>query len=76
MKKIISFFMNNPVCNFLISLLTYIFYGLVIGISAFPSVFLIYTYLTNIKLDSVLSIVGLALVTGVSVYLFFIVVYI
>ena len=73
MRKIIGFFMNNPVCNFLISLLTYIFYGLVIGISAFPSIFLIYTYLKNIKLDTMLNIVGLALTVGVAVYLFFIV---
>ena len=73
MKKIIGCFMNTPICNFLVSLLTYVFYGLVIGVSMFPSAYIIYLYVTNIALDSLLPILGLALLSGVCVYLFYIV---
>ena len=32
MKKIIGFLMNNPLTSMIISLITYIFYGSVIGV--------------------------------------------
>lgn len=72
MKKIINFLMNNCITSTIILLITYIFYGVVIGISLIPSASLIYLFLQCITLDSILSIILLAITIGVCVYLFFI----
>ena len=37
MKKILNFLMNNCITSTIVSIITYIFYGIVIGISMFPS---------------------------------------
>lgn len=73
MKKILNFLMNNCITSTIVSIITYIFYGIVIGISMFPSIILIKTFLDNFKLDTILNLVLFSLVIGVSIYLFFIV---
>ena len=55
MKKILNFLMNNCITSTIVSIITYIFYGIVIGISMFPSIILIKTFLTNFKLDTILN---------------------
>ncbi len=72
MKKVIGFLMNNPLTSMLISLLTYVFYGAVIGISMFPSIYLVYRFVDYIEFDSIKSIILLSVVVGISIYLFFI----
>ena len=72
MNKIINFLMNNPITSAVISLVVYIFYGIVIGISLIPSVILIYQFIKYIKLDNIQNIILLALAIGVAIYLFFI----
>lgn len=68
MKKIIGFLMNNCITSTIISLITYIFYGVVIGISLIPSICMIYYFLQYIQLNIVLF----AMTIGVAVYAFFI----
>lgn len=72
MKKVIDFLMNNCITSAIISLITYIFYGVVIGISLVPSISMMYLVLQYIRPNNITNIVILAIVTGVSVYLFFI----
>ena len=72
MKKIIAFIMNNPVTSALISPITYVFYGAVIGVSLVPSIYIVYTFLKNIALDGFVNILLFAITIGVSVYVFFI----
>ena len=72
MKKIIDFLMNNSVTSMIISLITYAFYGAVIGISMIPSIFLVYKYVQNTEINSIKNIVLLAVIIGISIYLFFI----
>ncbi len=70
MKKL----MDNAIVSTILSLLVYIFYGIVIGISAFPSVYLIWYFMKNIFVkDSILYLFLLAITIGIAVYLFFIV---
>lgn len=72
MKKIIGFLMDNPITSMLLSLLTYIFYGVVIGISMIPSILLVYKVLENIEFDSIKGFIILGISIGVAIYLFFI----
>jgi len=73
MKKIVEFIMNNIITSFIVSMLTYIFYGMVIGISLIPSVIIIYEILQYININNLQNLIVLAVVVGVSIYLFFIV---
>ncbi len=73
MKKVINFFINNVITSTLISCITYIFYGIVIGISMFPSIILIKYFLESFKLDTIINLLLFSLIIGVSIYLFFIV---
>lgn len=72
MKKIIDFLMNNPLTSMVISLLTYIFYGFVIGISMLPSIFLIFSFLKHTEINSLKSMILLGIIIGIAIYLFFI----
>lgn len=72
MKKIINFLMNNFITSTIISLITYIFYGIIIGISMFPSIFIIYKFLEYIPLNNIKHLIYFALILGISVYIFFI----
>lgn len=66
--------MKNSVTSAIISLFAYIFYGLVIGISLFPSIVLVTYFVNNFEIDNkILQMFLLALTVGVAVYLFFIV---
>lgn len=73
MKKIIGFLMNNPLTSMIISLITYIFYGSVIGVSMVPSILIVFKFIEYVKLDSLKNIVLFGIVIGISIYLFFIV---
>lgn len=72
MKKIIDFLMNNPLTSMVISLLTYIFYGAVIGISMLPSIILIFGFLKHTEINSLKSMILLGIIIGIAIYLFFI----
>lgn len=72
MKKIISFLMGNPIVFTCLSLITYIFYGAVIGVCLIPSFLWIQWLLAWIDTSSFLEIVELAIGVGIGVYLYFI----
>lgn len=72
MKKIIKFLTTNPIMFTLISLLTYVFYGLVIGVSMIPSVLGIQYLLNYIDLNTAQGAIYLALGIGVAIYSYFI----
>lgn len=72
MKKIVNFLMNNIITSTIISLITYIFYGIVIGISLIPSIGILYLFFQYSSIDSIVNIILLAMTIGVSVYVFFI----
>ena len=72
MKKIIQFLMSNFITYSIISLLTYVFYSIVIGISLMPSIYIMYKYITVIGLNSILKILLLGPIIGIFVYMFFI----
>jgi non-ribosomal peptide synthetase-like protein len=73
MKKLLSALMADPICNAIMSILVYAFYGAVIGISLTPSAFFIYTMYKIVPPTSLLNVFLLALCIGASVYMFFIV---
>ena len=73
MKKFISALMADPICNAIMSIFVYIFYGAVIGISLAPSALFLFKMLDVIKLDSYLNIFLYSLCIGVAIYMFFIV---
>ena len=72
MKKLIQFLMTNVITYTIISLLTYVFYGAIIGISLSPAVYMVYQYIVLIGLDSILKIFLFAITLGVAIYVFFI----
>ena len=72
MKRLIQFIMTNVVTYTIISLLTYVLYGVIIGISLAPAVFIVYNYISIVGLSSVLNIFLFAIILGVSIYIFFI----
>lgn len=72
MKKLIQFLTTNPIMFSLVSLLTYIFYGLVIGASMIPSVLGIKYLLNYIDLNTIQGTIYLALGIGVAIYVYFI----
>ena len=67
MKKIIGFLMNNPLTSMIISLITYIFYGSVIGVSMVPSILIVFKFIEYVKLDSLKNIVLFAIVERILV---------
>ena len=73
MKKIIEFLMNNWLTSTVISLIVYIFYGLVIGVSMIPSALLIYEFVKYVGLNDIKTIILLSITIGIAIYLFFIV---
>jgi len=72
MKKLIGFLMSNPITYGIISLFIYAFYGTLIGISLSPSIYIIYKFVNIVELNNILNIFLLGIVTGISVYVFFI----
>ncbi len=73
MKKLIEALIADPICNAIMSLITYIFYGAVIGLSLTPSAFLLYWVGVFLPFNSFLNVFLFALCVGVAIYLFFIV---
>lgn len=73
MKKIINFLMNNFITSTIISCITYVFYGIVIGISLVPSLILMFEFLKRFELNSVINITYFSILLGVATYVFFIV---
>ena len=72
MQKLIKFLTTNPLTFGIISLLTYAFYGAVIGTSLIPS-FLFIRFIYNlIDLEQVQGVILLAISVGVSIYMYFI----
>ena len=72
MQKLIKFLTTNPIMFSLISLLTYIFYGGVIGTCMIPSFLFVKFVLNYIDISEILGIVILALTVGVAIYIYFI----
>ena len=72
MKKIIDFLMNNPIISMVISLITYVFYGAVIGISMLPSILVVFSFLKYNEINSIKSMLIFGVIIGISIYLFFI----
>ena len=72
MKKIIEFLMNNWLTSGIISIVTYVFYGVIIGISLAPSIYITYIFLQNVKLDSILNLILFSINIGICIYVFFI----
>ena len=72
MKKLIQFLTTNPIMFTVASLLTYVFYGLVIGASMIPSVLGIQYLLKLIDLSTIQGAIYLALGIGVAIYVYFI----
>ena len=73
MKKLIEALMADPICNAIMSLITYIFYGAVIGLSLTPSALLLYWVSIYLPFNSFLNVFLFVLCVGVSIYIFFIV---
>jgi len=72
MKKLIGFLMDFWLTSALLSALTYVFYGLVIGISLFPSIMIVHKFLQYFPLDNLQNLLLFALVIGICIYVFFI----
>jgi len=73
MKNILQKLVNNPIVFGIGSLLSYIFYGIVIGISLVPSGYLLYQVCQRLDLTQITQLILFVICVGVSVYLFFIV---
>ena len=64
--------MNNPIISMVISLITYVFYGAVIGISMLPSILVVFSFLKYNEINSIKSMLIFGVIIGISIYLFFI----
>ena len=72
MKKVIRVLIENKILFLIVSLLTYTFYGTLIGVSLMPSAYIIHTYVTLAGLDNVSHVLGFAIILGLSLYVFWI----
>ena len=72
MQKLIKFFTTNPLMFSLVSLFTYIFYGVVIGVSMIPSFLFIKYIFSLINIEQTVGIILLAISVGVAIYIYFI----
>jgi len=72
MKKFMQFLVTNPLTFGIGSVLSYIFYGIVLGISLFPSGYLVYNAYRYLEITKITHFIIFFLVIGISVYLFFI----
>ena len=73
MKKLITALMADPICNAIISLITYIFYGAIIGLSLAPSGLFLYKMSQIIPLINLLNVFLFTLCVGVAIYMFLVV---
>lgn len=73
MKKLIAALLADPICNAIMSIFTYIFYGAVIGVSLAPSALFLYQMGKYIGLYNLLHVFLFSLCIGVAIYMFFIV---
>ena len=72
MKKIVPFLMSNAIAYSILSLMVYVFYGAVIGVSLMPSFCMIHACASAFGLSGGWPLLLLALTLGLSVYVFFI----
>lgn len=72
MKKVIKFLMSNTISYAIISLITYAFYGTIIGICLAPSGMFMYKLWKFIGIDGIYDIIILTIGLGISIYIFFI----
>ena len=73
MKKFIAALIADPICNAIMSIFTYIFYGIVLGVSLAPSAIFLYPMGKYIGLYNLLNVFLFSLCIGVAIYMFFIV---
>ena len=73
MKKLIEALIKDPICNAIMSIFTYAFYGVVIGLSLTPSALFLYKMTEYIPLNNFLNVFLFALCIGCAIYMFFIV---
>lgn len=73
MKKFITALLADPICNAIMSVFTYAFYGAVIGISLTPSALFLYKMLELLPLINLLNVFLFTLCVGCSIYMFFVV---
>ncbi len=73
MKKLIAALMEDPICNALLSLITYVFYGAVIGLSLTPSGLFLYQMSKFLPFNGFLNVFLFTLCVGIAIYLFFVI---
>lgn len=73
MKKLIQFLMTNTFTYSIISLLTYAFYGAIIGVSITPSIYFVGRIFQLLSFQNGIDFLLFGLSIGLSIYLFFIV---
>ncbi len=73
MKKLLTALMADPICNAIMSIIIYAFYGAVIGLSLAPSALFLYKMHEFIPLNSFLNVFLYSLCIGAAIYMFFIV---
>lgn len=73
MKRILKFLLTNPVSFAIGTLLTYIFYGAILGISITPSAILMHKVYSLLSFLNPVHIMIFTILSGISIYLFFIV---
>lgn len=73
MKKVLGFLMSNPITSALATLITYAFYGCVIGICMVPSIYLITFVNSQIDLVGIKEYAIFGITLGLAVYLYFII---
>lgn len=73
MKKLLSALIADPICNAIMSILIYAFYGVVIGLSLTPSGLFLYYMSLVLPLRNLLNVFLFTLCVGVAIYMFFIV---
>jgi len=72
MKKLLQSLINNPIIFGIGSVISYLFYGVVIGISLIPSAYLLYQIYQLLQLAQLSHFILFMLCIGVSIYLFFV----
>ena len=70
MKKLIAALLADPICNAIMSLITYVFYGAVIGLSLAPSSLFLYKMAQILPLYNLLNDFLFTLCVGVAIYMF------
>ena len=72
MKKLLEALMLDPICNAIMSILIYAFYGVVIGLALTPAGFFLYKMYEYLPFTSLLNVFLYCLCIGASIFIFLI----